>query len=56
MENNCKMCLFYDKCQREGSCDNFSIAGDEVDVEEYFDELHSEYFNDFQSYLEEFFR
>lgn len=54
MESNCKVCLFYDKCRRDIPCENFSPAEDELETEEYFHEIHNEYFHDFQSYLKEF--
>lgn len=54
MENNCNGCLFYEKCHREVRCDGFYPMTDGIENEDYFFELHNEYFNDFLHYLKEF--
>lgn len=56
MENNCSNCLFFDKCVGNYTCDNFFFADEDSACVEMAFKLHNEYFNDFQSYLKEFYK
>lgn len=56
MQNNCYECLFFDRCGGDYACNDFYTGDEDAMYAEAASELHSEYYNDYQEYLKEFYK